>query len=159
MSTKSCANCAREPSMAKNSSPSRARETGAQLQTTWRSAKKSSEPPKPTSRRHLTACRNNVQIFRCELRRETGTTNTMKMCDILPQASTEQPRSQAHRRPCQCTAHPETSQKPEQLWAPVSDHNRRKHKKHAISNTVHSDDELKQRHHPGGSKQDCRTCR
>ena len=31
MSTKSCANCAREPSMTKNSSSSRARKTGAQL--------------------------------------------------------------------------------------------------------------------------------
>ena len=34
-----------------------------------------------------------------------------------------------------------------------------KHKKHTISHTVHSDDELKQRHHPRGWKQDCRTCR
>ena len=45
------------------------------------------------------------------------------------------------------------------LWVPVSVHNRGKHKKHAISFTVHSVDELKLRHHPKGSRQDCRTCR
>ena len=39
LSTKSCANWHGEPSMAKNSSPSRAPKTGAQLQTTWSSAK------------------------------------------------------------------------------------------------------------------------
>ena len=38
-------------------------------------------------------------------------------------------------------------------------HNRGKHKKHAISCTVHSVDELTLRHHPKGSRQDCRTCR
>ena len=67
-----------EPSMAKNSSPSRAPKTGAQLQTTWRSAKNASRPPKSPSHRHMTASGNNVQIFKCELRREAGTTNTMK---------------------------------------------------------------------------------
>ena len=48
------------------------------------------------------------------------------------------------------------------LWVPVSVHNRGKHKKHAISYTVHSVDELKLRHHPdvvADSVQDCRTCR
>ena len=38
----------REPSTAKNSSPSRAPKTGAQLQTTWRSAKNAQKPPKKT---------------------------------------------------------------------------------------------------------------
>ena len=37
---------AREPSMAKNSSPSRAPKTGAQLQTTWKSAKNGLIRPK-----------------------------------------------------------------------------------------------------------------
>ena len=59
-------NCAREPSMAKNSSPSRAPKNGAQLQTTWRSAKHASKPPKTPSHRHMTASKNNVQIFKCE---------------------------------------------------------------------------------------------
>ena len=51
-----------EPSMAINSSPSRVPKNGAQLQTTWRSAKNASEPPKPPSHRHMTA--SNIQIFR-----------------------------------------------------------------------------------------------
>ena len=48
------------------------------------------------------------------------------------------------------------------LWVPVSVDNRGKHKKHAISYTVHPVDELKLRHHPdviADSIQDCRTCR
>ena len=73
--------------MAKNSSPSRAPKTGAQLQTTWRNAKNASKPPKTPSHRHMTANRNNVQIFKCELRKESGTTNTMKICEILPEAT------------------------------------------------------------------------
>ena len=72
--------------MAKNSSLSRAPKNGAQLQTTWRSVKNASEPQKTPSHRHMTACRNNVQILKCELRREAGTTNTMKINDILPKA-------------------------------------------------------------------------
>ena len=39
-------------SMAKNSSPSRAPKTGAQLQTTWRSAKNAEKPTKSPSHRH-----------------------------------------------------------------------------------------------------------
>ena len=70
MSTSAECVIVQEPSMAKNSSPSRAPKNGAQTQTTWKSAKNASEPPKPTSHRHVTACRNNVQIFKCELRRE-----------------------------------------------------------------------------------------
>ena len=62
-------NCARKPSMAKNSSPSRAPKNDAQLQTTWRSAKHASEPPKTPSHRHMTASKNNVQIFKCETAR------------------------------------------------------------------------------------------
>ena len=38
--------------------------------TTRRSPKNASEPPKTPSHRHMTASRNNVQIFKCELRRE-----------------------------------------------------------------------------------------
>ena len=38
-----------EPSMTKNSSPSRAPKTGAQLQTTWRSAKNGKKRPKKPS--------------------------------------------------------------------------------------------------------------
>ena len=60
-----------EPSMAKNSSPSRApknwRSTPGHSR---RSAKNASEPPKNPSHRHMTASKNNVQIFKCELRRE-----------------------------------------------------------------------------------------
>ena len=70
MSTSAENEIVQEPSMARNSSPSRAPKTGAQLRTTWRSAKNASEPPKPTSHRHTTARRNDVQIFKCELRRE-----------------------------------------------------------------------------------------
>ncbi len=62
-------NCAKEPSMAKNSSPSRAPKSGAQLPDN-RSAKNAAEPPKTPSHRHTTASKNNVQIFKCELRRE-----------------------------------------------------------------------------------------
>ena len=47
MSTSSEDEIVLEPSMAKNSSPSRAPKNGAQLQTTWRSAKNASKPPKP----------------------------------------------------------------------------------------------------------------
>ena len=70
MSTSPQSNWQGEPSMAKNSSPSRVPKTGAQLQTIWRSAKNVKEPPKKPSHRHMTANRNNVQIFKCELRRE-----------------------------------------------------------------------------------------
>ena len=55
--------------MAKNSSPSRASKNSAQLQTTWRSTKNASEPSKNPSQRHMTASKNIVQIFKCELRR------------------------------------------------------------------------------------------
>ena len=40
--------------------------------TTRRSAKNASEPPKTPSHRHMTASKNNVQIFKCELRRKSG---------------------------------------------------------------------------------------
>ena len=46
MSTISEHEIVQEPSMAKNSSPSRAPKTGAQLQTTWRSAKNDLKKPK-----------------------------------------------------------------------------------------------------------------
>ena len=48
------------------------------------------------------------------------------------------------------------------LWVPITVHNRGKHKKHAISYTDYSVDELKLRHHPDvvtDSVQDCRKCR
>ena len=54
--------------------------------TTRRSAKNASEPPKTPSHRHMTASENNVQIFKCELRRESESTVTMKICEILPKA-------------------------------------------------------------------------
>ena len=38
--------------------------------TTRRSATNASKPPKTPSYRHMTASKNNVQIFKCELRRE-----------------------------------------------------------------------------------------
>ena len=38
--------------------------------TTRRSAKNASEPPKTPSHRYLTASKNNVRIFKCELRRK-----------------------------------------------------------------------------------------
>ena len=38
--------------------------------TARRSAKNASEPPKTPSHRHMTARKNNVQIFKCELRRD-----------------------------------------------------------------------------------------
>ena len=42
---------------------------------------------KTPSHRHVAASKNNVQIFKCELRGESGTTNTMKTCEILPKAT------------------------------------------------------------------------
>ena len=41
---------------------------------------------KTPSHRHMTASENNVQIFKCELRRESEFTVTMKICEILPKA-------------------------------------------------------------------------
>ena len=42
---------------------------------------------KTPSHRHMTASRNIVQIFEYELRGVSGTTNTMKICEILPKAT------------------------------------------------------------------------
>ena len=61
--------------------------TGAQLRDNPEERENASKPPKSPSLRHMTASGNNVQIFKCELRREAGTTNTMKICEILPKAT------------------------------------------------------------------------
>ena len=69
----------------KNSSSSRAQKTGAQLRDNRKSAKNDAKcVEKPIHHRHMTASRNNVNIFKCELRREAGTTKTVKICEILP---------------------------------------------------------------------------
>ena len=146
-----------------------------------------------------TARWNTVQISKCELQGNRGPLFTWKIDEIRPKASVDCRNAQGqvaartrgsrnnvqipseereqhvenmwnsftslhratafprHRRPCQCTATTTTKMK-KALWVPVSVHNRGKRKKHVISYTVHSVDELNLRHHPG-SKQDCRTCR
>ena len=73
--------------MAKNSSPSRAPKTGAQLRDNPEEREKCVKAAEKPSHRHMTACRNNVQIFNCELSREAGTTNTMNICEILTEAT------------------------------------------------------------------------
>ena len=70
MSTKSCADWHGEPSMAKKSSPSRAPKTGDQLRDNPEEREKCVKTAENHSHRHMTASRNNVQIFKCELRKE-----------------------------------------------------------------------------------------
>ena len=79
--------------MAKNSSPSRAPKTGAQLrddpEEREKMAKKAKNPVKPPGRhkhRHMTASRNNVQISSANCAWSSETPSRRKY-EILPKAS------------------------------------------------------------------------
>ena len=74
------------PSMAKNSSPSRVPKTGAQLQTTWRSAKNAEELP---NRRH-THAESIPSLVRTGMSANSGDELKRKMPHIITQDPTRE---------------------------------------------------------------------